>query len=193
MGFLITFNACSVAKNAVDETKSVAAKAINTNAACFVQFKDGKIVNYQSLQLVNAVFNDAYLLADGKLRLYPKDIKSYQTGNYYAVSQTIFANGRKSRVAIDCLPGFAIRIAKGKLNIYCKQFYNGAHAVDEFYLQSGEDGPIVVYAPKLMEELLKGNEAAAAWFKANLKKTALHKNLQATVALVNKESLLSKN
>jgi hypothetical protein len=187
------FSSCAVNNAVVCERKCTADPQKETANACFVQKTDGAIVSYGSLKLVNSVFNDSYLLADGKIKIYPKDIRSYQTPEYFAVSQDIFANGRKSHVSVECLPGFATRIAKGKLNIYCKKIYNGTHAVDEFFLQQGDEAQIVAYSPKLMNELLKDNNEANNYFNSRNKKTSLNKKLQATAAMVNNgDKMLSK-
>ena len=193
LSIILLLNSCATGKNSVTDFKPDSPNVKENNSICFVQKNDGSIQNYTSLKLVNAVFNDAYLLADSKTRIYPKEIKAYQDNYQYAISQNSFTNGRKSYVAIDALPGFAVQIAKGKLNVYCKKFYNGAHAVDEFYLQTGDNGPIKVYSKQLMNEILKDNAEAFTFFNNNIKDASLLKKLQALAAVINNDHLISKN
>lgn len=193
LSLIVLLNACVTGKNSVTDLKPDIERSKDNNSTCFVQLKDGSIVNYGSLKLVNTVFNDAYLLADNKTRIYPKEIKAYQNKDHYAVSQNSFVNGRKSYVSVEALPGFAVRIAKGKLNVYCKKFYNGAHAVDEFYLQSGDQGTISRYSKQLMNELLKDNSEATGFFNSKAKNISLAQKIQATAAIVNNDRTITKN
>ncbi|MFN8243303.1 MAG: hypothetical protein U0X40_04540 [Ferruginibacter sp.] len=185
MGLTLVFGSCSTSKDslATADNEAYATGKENT-ASCFIQKKDGSIIRYQSLRLVNSVFNSAYLLADGSTRIYGNDIRSYQTRDYFAVSQAQFVNGRKSHVSTECLPGFAVRIARGKLNVYCKKFYNGSRAVNEYYLQQGEDGKIQVYSAGVFLEMIKENAAATAFF-TNGHKMPLMKKIQGTAAIIN--------
>ena len=190
---MIPFYSCSISKNTVTDRQADTQNSLQTPSACFVQMKDGSVVNYNSLKLMTAVFNDAYLLADGKTRIYPKEIRAYQTTKYYAVSQTVFTGVRQSHIAVDCLPGFAIRIAKGQINLYCKKYYNGSHAVDEFFVQAGEDGEVLAYSPEVMNELLKNYVEAVGFFKKKIKGSELSKKLLALVNIVNNDPLITKN
>lgn len=189
---LCSFSSCSVSKDSLSDANTDYTMAKEANTSCFIQKKDGSVVKYSSLRQVNSVFNSAYLLADGKERIYPGDIKAYQTSDYYAVSQNFFANGHKSHVSVGCLPGFAVRIVKGKLNVYRKKIYNGSRAVDEYFLQAGDDGKIVAYSPAVLKEMVKDN-ADATSFINNAKRTPLIKKLQATAAIVNSDRIAAKN
>lgn len=193
-GSILLLGSCSVTKDSISQPENANFEGGKDAAAsCFIIKKDGSTIPYQSLRQVNSVFHNAYLLADGKTRIYPDEIKAYQTTGYYAVSQTQFANGRKSTVSRNCLPGFAIRIVRGKLNLYCKQFYNGANSVDEFYLQNGDAGKIEAYSPKLMAVILKDNPDAARFFDNN-KKLSLARRLTGTVAIINNDHIaVTKN
>ena len=189
----LLFNACKLSNEMNNGLSNNAVSSKSSVSNCFIQKKDGSVINYGSLHMVNAVFNDAYLLADNKTRIYPKEIVAYQTNEYYAVSQSQFSNGRKSHVAITCLPGFGMRIAKGKLNVYTKQYFNGTLAVDEYYLQSGDDGPIKVFSPILIKELLQNDAKAIGYFKSNHKQKPLRELLTATASLVNADRSVTKN
>ncbi len=161
--------------------------------ACFVQMKDGTIKNYTSLKLVTGIFSAPHLLADDKIKIYPSEIKAYQDKDHYAISQVNFASGRHTYVAVETLPGFAIQISNGKINLYCKKFFNGTRTIDEFFLQSGSDGPIFAYTPALMAELLKDNTDALNFFNSKIKHSALPEKLLATVAMINNAGMVSKN
>jgi hypothetical protein len=50
--------------------------------------------------LKKGVFTSPHLLANGKIKIMPSEIVSYQNQDQYAVSQNTFSNGRKSFVAV---------------------------------------------------------------------------------------------
>lgn len=160
---------------------------------CFVKMNDGTIKQYHSLKLVTSAFSTPYLLADGKVKIKASQITAYQNKDHYAVSQRTFCCGRMSSVATETLPGFAIRTAKGRLNVYCKKYYNGQVAVDEFFLQSGDEGKIQAYSPELMAELVKDNPEALSFFTSKKFKGKLPERLHATAQLYNSGQFASKN
>jgi hypothetical protein len=164
----------------------------NTNS-CYVVLKDGSRQQYNSLKLVTGVFTLPHLLADGRTKIPASDIIAYQDARHYAVSQEHFINGRKSRSAVEALPGFAVRIAKGKLNIYSKKYYNGSGSSEELYIQVGDEGAIVAFTPELMNTLLRDHPEAFNFFNSRKMNSPVSKKLQATAELFNKEPLLSKN
>jgi hypothetical protein len=90
---------------------------------CFVQYTDGSIKNFSSLRLVTGVYKTPHLLADGKIKIYPGEITAYQNKDHFAISSTGFLDGtHKSNLAVETLPGFAVRIAAGHLNVYVKKY-----------------------------------------------------------------------
>ena len=172
-------------------TSDLSASKENT-AACFIKLKDGSMKNYQTLKLVTGVFVTPHLVGDGKDNIYAKDILAYQNDKHYAISQTLFVNGQKSYVATETLPGFAVRIAKGKLNIYAKKFYNGRAGVDAYFVQSGENGEIYSFTPDLMKSMIKDNQEALTFFNENKKgKIDLSQKLQSTVEMYNNSMIVS--
>jgi hypothetical protein len=193
LSIALLFASCATSNLAREDRKTGIESSKETAASCFVQFNDGSIKNYNSLKLVTGVLVTPHLLADGKTKIAPDDIKAYQNKDHYAISQRQCSCGRKSNIAVEALPGFAVRIAKGKLNIYTKKFYNGTRAVDEFYLQQGNDGQIIAYSPTLMSSLLKNNPEALDFFKSKKYNNSIPKKLQLTAAIFNKEQLMSKN
>jgi hypothetical protein len=112
---------------------------------------------------------------------------------HYAVSQKEFTTAKPSHVAVEALPGFAVRIAKGKINVYSLKYYNGHNTTEKFFLQSGDEGKIVAYNPELMNELLKDNNDAYSFFNENSKGTALSKKLLISVEMYNTSRYISKN
>lgn len=188
-----TLGACSTANNLSAEREVFLQNAKETNVACFIQKTDGSIQHFSSLKLVTGPFASPYLLGDGITRIEASEITAYQNADHYAVSPAKLENTRKSRVAVESLPGFAVRITKGNLNIYCKKYYNGARAVDELYVQEGEDGKIQPYSEALLAELLKKNPAAAALFNNKKKAGPAIKKLQALADVYNRGQLISKN
>lgn len=165
------------------------------NGICFVQLNDGSIRYYASLKLVTGLLKTPYLLADTKTRINPGEITSYFDGIHYAVSQKTFCCGRLSYIALETLPGFAIRVVKGKLNVYAKKYFNGQKAVDEYYLQSG-DGKIMAYSPETMNQLVKDNAEAYNFFnsfKTKKAKNMMPKRLLATADIYNNGQLNARN
>lgn len=161
--------------------------------ACYVQRNDGNFINYTTLKLVTGIFTSPHLLADGQIRINPVEIKAYQNQDHYAVSQKIFESGKHSAVAQETLPGFAIRVVKGKVNVYSKKFFNGQRAANEYYLQAGETGAIKLYTPELMNEMIKNDAAALEFFNNKNKKALMPEKMLVTVQLYNHDQLVSKN
>ena len=122
-----------------------------------------------------------------------KDIKCYYDGRYFAVSDKALTTAKTSYVAVDALPGFARRIATGKLNVYSRKFYNGNNSVEEFFLQNGSEGPIVAYSAAAMKEILKDNTKALEYYNSNAKVSPKSKKILATADLYNGGELFSKN
>lgn len=160
---------------------------------CFVQWNDGSIKYYTTLKLVTGVFTSPHLLGDDQVKIAAYQIKAYQDKDHYAISQKLFVSGKRSAVATETLPGFAVRVVKGKLNVYCKKFFNGERAVNEYYLQSGDDGDIQVYTPALMNDLVKNDAAALSYFNTKKVKDHMPEKLLATVQLFNNSQMVSKN
>lgn len=159
----------------------------------FVKMKDGSVVHYQTLELVKGVFTAPHLLADGQVRIFADDILAYQNQDHYAISQSTFSSGRKSYIAVETLPGFAIRMTKGKINIFCKKFYNGHAAVDEFFIQSNRDGQIYTYTADLMKVLIQDNDQALAYFNESQKDKDISKTLKTTAEIYNNAMVVSSN
>jgi hypothetical protein len=188
---IASMQSCAVSSAARMDAEA-AVKPINeTNAECFVEMKDGSIRHFKSLKLVTGIFSSPHLLADGKEKIGSNDIKAYQNTQHYAISQQSFKENTRSKSAVETLPGFAVRIAKGKLNIYCKKYFNGTGTAEQLFVQEA-DGEIVAFTPDLMNTLLKDHPQASEFFQTSKRMTPVSKRLQATVALMN-QSMLSKN
>ncbi|MEP7165402.1 MAG: hypothetical protein ABI741_11950 [Ferruginibacter sp.] len=190
---IILLNSCATSSISRTQRKADIVNSKETTAECFVQLNDGTIKHYNSLKLITSPFGTPYLLADGKTRIRPKQITAYQNQDHYAVSQKTFCFGRLSHVATEALPGFAVRTAKGKINVYCKKYYNGQVAVDEYFLQAGEGGKIIPYSESLMSELVKDNSEAYNLFTNKKFKGSSTEKLHATAQLYNNGQLMSKN
>ena len=160
---------------------------------CFVQKNDGAITYFTTLKLVTGMFTSPHLLADGQLKIKPDEIKAYQDNDHYAVSQKIFVSCKRSHVAMETLPGFAIRVVKGKLNVYCKKFFNGERAVSQYYLQAGDEGEIRLYTPELMNDLVKADATAFEFFNNKDAKKQRSEKIVATVEMFNNGQMISKN
>lgn len=183
---------CSSSRIATQNRIEHARQSMESSSGVFVVRKDGQVVHYQTLTLETGMFRAPHLLADGRIRIQPGDISAYQNHQHYAISQDQFSSGRKSYVAVETLPGFAVRLVKGKLNVYCKKFYNGRAAIDEFYVQSAHDGKIYAYSPDVLSTLIQGNDEAMGYFKQSQTKTELNKKILTTAAIFN-HGLLASN
>lgn len=184
------FNSCGVTNSV---TEQIPDRPTESNKTCFVQFRDGTVKQYGSLKLVTGVLITPHLLADNKTVLNAKDITAYQDNNYYAVSSTIIASKKKSKVAVDALPGFAIKVISGKVNVYSRKYYNGGHTVEEFFLQQGNDGLIVSYSKGVVKEMLKEDAKALEFFNSKTKVSPWSKKLIAAVEIYNGGSMITKN
>ncbi len=189
----IILSSCATNKIAKVQISSEIKESKESTTSTFVKMKDGSIVYYTSLKLVKGVFSAPHLLADGKIKIMPSEIVAYQSEDHYSVSQSTFSSGRKSFVAVETLPGFAVRVVKGKLNIYCKKFFNGRAAINEFYIQSGNDGKIFTYSPELMKKMIQDNQVALTYFNDDKKDSDISKKLQTTAEMYNSTLLMSKN
>ncbi len=189
----LVFNACSVSQNAVANAPEPE-KANPAAASCYVVKTDGSTQQYSTLKLVTGVLVTPHLLADGKTVIESKDVMAYQDGRRFAVSQKLLKTSKTSYVAVETLPGFAVRIARGKLNIYSRKYYNGNTAVTEYFLQSGDEGEIVSYSPAAMKELIKDNTAAVDYYNSKVKVSPKSKKLLVTADMYNNPGqYISKN
>jgi len=184
---------CAVSQDAVITHQLETKISSQTEQSCFIILKDGSKHYFTSLQMVTGVLMAPHLLADKLQKIYPTEIIAYQSNDQYAVSQELFASGRKSYIAFDALPGFANRIAKGHLNIYTKKLNVGARMIDEYFIQSGDDGPIYAYTKEMMNTFLKDHPDASNYFNDPAIKVPLAKKIMATAALLNANSMISKN
>lgn len=189
---LALFNSCATSSVSVAQRKSDIENSKESSVACFVQMNDGAIKNYNTLKLVTSAFSTPYLLADGKTRIKASQITAYQNQEHYAISQKTFCCGRKSHVATETLPGFAVRTVKGKINIYCKKYYNGQVVIDEYFIQAGQNGQIMAYSPSLMSDMIKDNPEAYTLFTSKKFKGNLTEKLHATAHMYNDGQLMSK-
>ncbi len=189
---LILLNSCSSSKNFIEQHKPEIESA-KEGSACFVQMSDGSIKHYSSLKLVTGVFQTPHLIADDSITITSVEIKAYQNNEHYAISQKEFTALKNSYVAVKALPGFAVRVAKGKLNIYSLKFYNGHNTTEKFFLQAGTGGEIAVYTPELMNELVRDNIEAFNFFNDKTKPIAVNKKLMATADIYNNSRFITKN
>ena len=189
----VLLHSCKTSSVSLAQRKSDIENSKETSAAaCFVQLKDGTVKNYNTLKLVTSTFADPYLLGDGKTKIKASEITAYQNKDHYAISQTQINSGRNSHVATEALPGFAVRTVKGKINVYCKKYYNGQFAVNEYYLQIGTHGDIMVYSKELMNNIVRDNPEAYSLFNSKQFKGNLQEKLHATAHLYNDGQMMTK-
>ena len=182
---LISLNSCSVSKNSVLPPKADVDNGIGTTSSCFVVKTDGSRQYYSTLKLVTGVLKTPHLLADNKVIIEAKDVLAYQDNKRFAVSQKLLITSKTSYVATETLPGFAVRIANGKLSIYSRKFYNGGNTATEYFVQTGDDGEIISYSKAVMNDLLKDNPKAADFYNSKVKVSPKSKKLLAAIDIYN--------
>jgi hypothetical protein len=189
----ILLNSCTTSKNSIANQKPDVLITNEGTSACFAKFNDGTVKQFTSLRLVTGVLTTPHLLADDKLIINSKDIIAYQNNQHFAVSAKILTSTKDCRVAVETLPGFAVKVITGKLNVYSRKYYNGGNTVEEYFLQSGNDGYIVAYSKDVMASMLKEDPKALEYFKSKSKLSPKSKKVLASVEMFNNSSLLSKN
>jgi hypothetical protein len=166
-------------------------KTQDESHSCFVEFTDGRVAYFTSLKLVKGIATTPHLLGDGKVRIKSKHIKAYQNNEHYAISQKVYNPKRLSYVAIESLPGFAVQIAKGKLNIYVRKSYKDNKAVEEYFMQTNND-KIMEYSYESMMEVIKNNPEATGFFNSQKYKAA-RPILRTTAEMYNNPQSLSSS
>ena len=133
------------------------------------------------------------MLGDNKEVIDGKDIIAYQNHKHYAVSSQILTSTKKSVVAAQTLPGFAVKVVSGKLNVYCRKYYNGTNTTDEYFLQHGDDGYIVSYTKDVLKSIIKEDNKALEYFNSKAKVTPKIKKVLAVVEIYNSGQMMTKN
>ena len=186
-------NSCAVSKNSIDLQQTTVTNANEASPNCFVQLNDGIIKQFSTLKLVTGVLTTPHLLGDGKTVINAKEIIAYQNDKHYAVSSKILTSRKSASVSVETLPGFAVRILSGKLNVYCRKYYNGASTSDEYFLQNGSDGYIIAYSKDVLKSLLKDDMNASAFFNSKTKVSPMSKKILSAVEIYNKGQMMTKN
>ena len=184
--FVVSNNALGIPKSTIDKDKE-------GPVICFIQLNDGTIKHYNSLKLVTGILKTPHLLADNSIIINSKDIIAYQNDKHYAVSSKKLISSKSGLIASETLPGFAILIVNGKLNVYCRKYYNGSTAVDEYFIQNGQEGPIIAYSKDLLKNMLKEDAKALEYFSSATKESTKSKRLLQTVEMYNSTQLMTKN
>ncbi len=191
---LLFLQSCAVSSStAQPEAEADLKPGQGSSGNSFVVLHDGTIQHYKSLKLVTGIFSSPHLLADAKTKIPASDVCAYQNEDHFALSQQNLVNGRRSKSAVESLPGFAVRIATGKLNIYSHKYYNGSGTSEELFIQVGNEGAILAYKPGLLNDILKDHPEAFNFFNSRKKIAPVSKKLLATAELFNKAPLISRN
>jgi hypothetical protein len=189
----IIANSCTVSKNSIAQQQTEIKTVNETSASCFVQMNDGSIKQFTTLKLVTGLLTTPHLLGDGKVIITAKEIMAYQNERHYAVSAKILTSKKSANVSVQTLPGFAIKILSGKLNVYCRKYYNGANTADEYFLQNGNDGYIIAYSKDVLKNMLKEDAKASEFFNSKAKVSPKAKKILAAVEMYNSSQLMTKN
>jgi hypothetical protein len=193
LGATILLNSCSVNKNAVETQKSEVKNETEGSSGCFVELNNGTYKQFTTLKLVTGVLTTPHLLGDDKVVVYAKDIIAYQNNKHYAVSSKILTSTKTGTVSVETLPGFAIRVLSGKLNVYSRKYYNGANTAEEYFLQNGDEGYIVAYSKNLLKSMFNEDQKAWEFFTSKTKVSPKSKKLLTAVEMHNSTQFMSKN
>lgn len=186
----LLLQSCNSSKETIAQRKQEIRSSRINSGNCFVQLTDGTIKHFTTLRLVTGPFIAPHLLGDGKVKIRPKNIVAYQTADHYAISQQSFISGRKSFVSTETLPGFAVRIARGKINVYSKKYYNGVAAVDEYFIQKGDEGQIFAYTSETINQFIEDDPEALNFFMAKMYDTPKSKKIAVSTSYVNNDKKL---
>lgn len=189
----ILLSSCAISKNSIDQTQTETKTVNETAAPCFVRLNDGNIKQFTTLRLVTGLLTTPHLLGDGKVIITAKEIIAYQNERHYAVSAKILTSKKTANVSVQTLPGFAVKILSGKLNVYCRKYYNGANTSDEYFLQNGNDGYIIAYSKDALRSMLKEDAKALEFFNSKAKVSPKAKKILAAVEMYNSSQLMTKN
>jgi len=189
----ILISSCTVSKNAAEPQQATFKPVTETSAGCFVQLNDGTIRQFTTLKLVTGILTTPHLVGDGKAVIYSKDIIAYQDARQYAVSAKVLTSKKSGSVSVETLPGFAVRVLSGKLNVYCRKYYNGTNTSDEYFLQNGNDGYIVAYSKEVLKNMLKDDINASAFLNSKTKVSPRSKKILTAVEIYNKGQMMTKN
>jgi hypothetical protein len=157
----------------------------------FVIYKDGTIKYFETLVLKTSVVSLPFLLGDRRIKIYKEEIIAYQTEDYYAISQISYSRSAHSKIATECLPGFAVRIATGKLNVYERLCSHSNTCKRDFFIQVGSNGAVFDYSPELMNSVLKYHYDAYNFFNYK-RKVSLKERIYTAADLYNNAESFSK-
>ena len=190
----LVLSSCSTSKNSIAIEKPIAINDIakEENKNCFVVSNDGTVTHYKSLKLVTAILSTPYLLADGKVKIMPDEIKAYKDKKHYAISQKIFYTEEKGHVATHVLPGFAVKEKSGSINVYSLQIYSVGKVYKKYFLQNGENGAILAYSPILLHDYINNDASFANEIELTKKKMNTKKVLS-IVDSYNGSTSITKN
>ena len=189
----ILLNSCAVSKNSISLQNTEVKNLTEASPGCFVQLNDGTITQFTTLKLVTGVLSTPHLLGDGKVVINAKDIIAYQNEKHYAVTSKILTSKKSAAVAVETLPGFAVKVLSGKLNVYCRKYYNGANTADEYFLQDGNDGHIIAFSKEVLKNMLKEDAKALEFFNSKTKISPRSKKILTAVEMYNTGQLMTKN
>lgn len=189
----VLLNSCAVGKNSVTQQITTEINTNEVSTTCFVQLNDGSIKQFTTLKLVTGVLTTPHLLGDGKTVINAKEIIAYQNEKHYAVSSKILTSKKSGNVSAETLPGFAVKVLSGKLNVYCRKYYNGASTSDEYFLQNGSDGYIVAYTKEVLKSMLKDDINASSFFNSKTRVLPMSKKILTAVEIYNKTQMMTKN
>lgn len=186
-------SSCTVSKNSITINNADVKNTNDMSASCFIQLNDGTIKQFTNLRLVTGVLTTPHLLADEKEIINGKDIMAYQNHKHYAVSAKNLTSTKKGMIAVETLPGFAVKVLAGKLNVYCRRYYNGGNTVEEYFLQNGNDGYIVSYTKAVLKNMIREDAKALEYFNSKSKILPKSKKILVAVEMYNNGQMMTKN
>jgi len=189
----ILLNSCAVSKNPINQQQTALKNVSEISTTCFVQLNDGSIKQFTTLKLVTGVLTTPHLIGDSKVVINSKEIIAYQNDKQYAVSAKILTSKKLASVSVETLPGFAVKVMSGKLNLYSRKYFNGANTTEEYFLQDGNDGNIISFSNEALKNMLREDTKALEYFNSKSKQTNHSKKIMVTVEMHNNNQLMTKN
>ena len=190
---IVLLNSCAATNNSIVLQKTDAKTVNEGPAGCFVQLNNGTIKQFSTLKLVTGILTTPHLLGDGKVVINSKEIIAYQNDKHYAVSSKVLTSKKSANVSVETLPGFAVKLVSGKLNVYSRKYYNGANTAEEYFLQSGNDGFIIAYSKEALKKILKEDAKTSEFFNSKAKGSSKSRKMLAAVVMYNSSQMMTKN
>jgi len=163
--------------------RNSAKEARDSKLECFIEFNDGKIIPFETLEIKSPPLQYEFLLGDGKKLNYDvKEIHAFQTKKYYAIK--IY---NQSGNVIGKLPFtelFASRIVDGKIELFAigemkRDTYgpNQPGYSKSYFLRKGKGNNLISATKKNLKNYITDNKSLSEEFESLYKSTYPFKSI----------------